>query len=103
MLKKEVVQAVKDGKFGVLAVSTADEAITVMTGIPAGTRQDDGTWPEGTFNFLVDRNLREMARKQKAEDKGEKDRDREEKKKDENNDELKKEPERKAGAENGLF
>jgi lon-related putative ATP-dependent protease len=88
MLKKEVVQAVKDGKFRIYAVTTVDEAASLLTGMPAGERQADGSWPEGTFNFLVDKRLKEMAKKQKAEEKGGKE---EEKKKEENNDEPPKE------------
>jgi len=83
MLKKEVAQAVKDGKFRIYAVATVDEAIAILTGMPVGERQPDGAFPEGTFNFLVDKRLKEMAKKQKADEKGEK----EEKKKEENNDE----------------
>ncbi len=94
MLKKDVVQAVKDGTFRVYAVSTVDEAVSLLTGLPAGERKEDGTWPEGTFNFLVDKRLREMAKKQKADEKGEREKE-PEKKKEENNDEPKKgEPER---------
>jgi predicted ATP-dependent protease len=94
MLKKEVAQAVKDGKFRIYAVATVDEAITILTGMPAGERKADGTWPDGTFNFLVDKKLKEMATKQKTDEKGEKEKE-SEKKKDENNDEVKKEPEKK--------
>ena len=36
------------------------EGIEILTGCPAGIRQDDGTWPEGTVNYLVDKRLREM-------------------------------------------
>jgi predicted ATP-dependent protease len=72
MLKKEVVQAVKDGTFRVYAVGTVDEAVTVLTGVPAGERGADGAWSEGTFNYLVDKRLREIAKKLKAEEKGEK-------------------------------
>ena len=85
MLKKEVLQAVKGGTFRVYAVTTADEAVSILTGLPAGERREDGTWPEGTVNFLVDRRLREMAKKLKADEKGEK--EKEEKKKEENNEE----------------
>jgi lon-related putative ATP-dependent protease len=83
MLKKEVVQAVNDGKFHVYAVGTVDETVALLTGMPAGERRDDGTWPEGTVNFLVDKRLREIARKLKAEEKGEKEKEKE--KKEENN------------------
>ena len=92
MLKKEVVQAAKDGKFRVYAVGTADEAITILTGMSAGERQEDGAWPEGTFNFLVDRRLREMAKRLKAEEKGEKEKEPEKKKEENNGETPKKEP-----------
>ena len=82
MLKKEVVEAVKNGKFRVYAVSTVDEAVEGLTGLPAGERKPDGTYPEGTMNFLVDRKLREMAKKLKTDEKAE---GKEKEKKEENN------------------
>ncbi len=71
MLKKEVVTAVKEGKFRVYSVKTVNEAIEILTGIPAGERKENGAWPEGSFSFLVDKRLKDMARKMKADDKGE--------------------------------
>lgn len=82
MLRKDVVEAVKKDRFRIYAVSTADQAMEVLTGMPAGERRPDGSWPEGTINFLVDRRLREMAKKLKTEDKGEEKKER----KEENND-----------------
>ncbi len=61
MLKEEVITAVREGTFHVWAVSSVDEGIEILTGTPAGSLREDGTWPEGTVNFLVDRRLREMA------------------------------------------
>jgi len=61
MLKDEVITAVRDGQFHIWAVSTVDEGIEILTGVPAGSRQPDGTWPEGTVNCRVDSRLREMA------------------------------------------
>lgn len=83
MLKKEVVEAVGRGAFRVYAVGTVDEAIGVLTGMPAGERGPDGAYPEGTMNFLVDRKLREMAKKLKSEEKQE---GKDKEKKEENND-----------------
>ncbi|WP_306533950.1 Lon protease family protein [Geobacter sp.] len=60
MLNDEVVQAVRDGKFHIWSVETIDQGIEILTGVPAGERQEDGTWPEGTINALVDKRLREM-------------------------------------------
>ena len=61
MLKQEVVEAVAAGRFHVWAVSHVDQSIELLTGVPAGERQEDGSWPEGTVNYLVDQRLREMA------------------------------------------
>jgi lon-related putative ATP-dependent protease len=63
VLKDEVVQAVRDGRFHIYAVSTIDEGIQVLTGMPAGERQEDGMYPEGTVNYLVEKRLDEMAQK----------------------------------------
>lgn len=71
MLSKEVVAAVKEEKFHVHAVSTLDEALEILTGIDAGERREDGSYPEGTVNFLVDKRLKEMSKKLKAEEKAE--------------------------------
>ena len=81
MLKKDVVQAVKEGTFRIYAVSTVNEALEILSNLPAGERMKDGAYPEGTVNFLVDKRLTAMAMKLTAEDKGD-----EKKKKEENND-----------------
>ena len=65
MLKEEVVQAAKEGKFSIYAVKTIDEGIEVLTGTKAGQKSADGTFEEGTVNYLVDKQLREMANKLK--------------------------------------
>lgn len=62
MLKEEVVEAIGDGDFHVYACSTIDEGIEVLTGIEAGSRKDDGTYPPDSINGLVETRLAEMAR-----------------------------------------
>ncbi|MGC1454465.1 MAG: ATP-binding protein [Nitrospirota bacterium] len=71
MLKKEVVDAVKDGKFRIYAIKTVNNALEILTGLPAGDRNGDGAWPEGSINFLADKRLKEMSKKLKAVEKGE--------------------------------
>lgn len=61
MLSEEVVAAVRAGRFNVWAVATIDEGIEVLTGVPAGKRRRNGSFPEGTLNRRVDDKLREMA------------------------------------------
>ncbi len=63
MLQQEVVDAVREGKFHIYAVSTIDEGIEVLTGVEAGERKEDGTYPEGTINYKVDKQLKDMAAK----------------------------------------
>lgn len=65
MLKEELLEAVKAGHFSIYSVKTIDEGIEVLTGAKAGQRQADGTYEEGTVNFLVDKQLRDMADKLK--------------------------------------
>jgi len=66
MLKEDVVKAVASEKFHIYAVSTADEAIEIVTGTPAGTLQADGIYPEGTVNALVLSRLEAMGERLRA-------------------------------------
>ncbi|MHA1951166.1 MAG: AAA family ATPase [Candidatus Thorarchaeota archaeon] len=61
MLKEDVVEAVKAGKFHIYSIPTINEGIEILTGVNAGERQADGTFPEDTINFKVDKRLKEMA------------------------------------------
>jgi predicted ATP-dependent protease len=65
MLKEEIVDAVKAGKFHIYSAKTIDEGIEVLTGVKAGERRQDGTFEDGTVNYRVDKHLREMAEKLK--------------------------------------
>jgi len=63
MLREDVVQAVREGKFHIYPVKTIDEGITILTGKETGQRREDGTYPEGTINYQVNRQLEELAKK----------------------------------------
>ncbi len=65
MLKEEIVEAVKAGKFSIYSVKLIDEGIEFLTGTKAGERRTDGTFEEGTVNYLVNKQLTEMADKLK--------------------------------------
>jgi len=65
MLKEEVVEAIKNGKFHIWAVKDVDEGIEILTGMPAGKPKEDGTYPEGTVNYIVSQKLLELAKKAK--------------------------------------
>ena len=42
-----------------------------LPGFPPGERKEDGTYPEGSINFLVDKRLKEMSKKLTASEKSE--------------------------------
>lgn len=75
MLRDEVVEAVKDGKFNIWAVKTIDEGIEILTGTKAGKRKKDGTYPKGTINALVDEKLKSLVDQMVAYGKEEKEAD----------------------------
>ena len=63
MLRKDVVKSVEAGEFHIFPVSHIDEGIQILTGIPAGRQRDDGSFPEGTINWMVKQRLESMAKK----------------------------------------
>jgi predicted ATP-dependent protease len=60
MLRKDVIEAVKEGKFHIYPVKMINQGVEILTGIEAGERVEDGTFKEGTVNYLVDKKLREL-------------------------------------------
>lgn len=61
-LSDEVVEAVKNKQFHIYAVSTIEEGIEVLTGVPAGKRDKDGKFPAGTINYLAYEKLKRYAK-----------------------------------------
>lgn len=67
MLREDVVEAVREGRFHIYFVRMVDEGIEILTGIPAGERGLDGAFPEDTIHGRVAARLKEMAAKLRAE------------------------------------
>jgi len=59
MLKKEVVEAVKKGRFHIYAIKTVDEGLELLSGIEAGSIKKGGVIKEGTFNHKVLQKLKQ--------------------------------------------
>jgi len=60
MLNDEVVQAVREGRFHIWSVSDIDQGIEILTGVAAGKQAEDGSYPEGSVNALVNERLKGM-------------------------------------------
>jgi lon-related putative ATP-dependent protease len=63
MLRQPVVEAVEAGQFHIYPVETIDQGIELLTGISAGSPDENGDYPEGTLNGLVQARLRAFARR----------------------------------------
>ena len=61
MLRDDVVEAVSAGQFQVHNVSHVDEAMELLTGLPAGRRRSNGAFEDGTVNGNVEARLMEFA------------------------------------------
>lgn len=61
MLREDVVEACREGRFAVLAVASIDQGMEILTGRPAGRRGADGTFPADSINGLVEARLRGFA------------------------------------------
>ena len=62
MLRRDVVAAAEAGKFHIYAVENVDQAITILTGLPAGEADANGDYPEGSVNRSVAERLAELTR-----------------------------------------
>ena len=60
LLRKEVVEAVRKGKFHIYSVSNIDEGVELLTGKEAGRMRKDGTYSPNTIHGLVAARLKEM-------------------------------------------
>ena len=61
MLRRDVLQAVRDGRFHVYAVSTIDEGIEILTGVKAGERDKTDAFPPDSINGMVEARLNQLA------------------------------------------
>jgi len=66
MLRQDVVDAVRAGKFRIYAIETIDEGIEILTGIPAGALDPSGKFPDASVNRKVEARLVDFAAKRLA-------------------------------------
>ena len=61
-LSDELVDDVKKNKFHIYAISTINEGIEILTGVPAGKKDKNGKFPLGTINYLVYEKLKKFSK-----------------------------------------
>jgi lon-related putative ATP-dependent protease len=61
MLRADVIEAVESGQFRVTPVDHVDQALEILTGLPAGQRDEAGEFPEGSVNHAIRARLIEFA------------------------------------------
>ena len=62
MLKEEVVNAIKRGKFTVYSVKNVDEGMEILTGMKSGKRLKSGKFPKESINGRVQARLEQLAK-----------------------------------------
>lgn len=66
MLRKDIVEAVREGSFHIYPVQTIDEGNEILTGVTAGVRDESGKFPEGTINYRVEKRMAEFTEEHMA-------------------------------------
>ena len=61
MLRGDLVDAAREGRFHVYPIRSVDEAIEILTGRAAGEKGEEGLYPQGSINRLVQDRLRALA------------------------------------------
>lgn len=61
-LSDEVIESVKNKEFHIYAISTIEEGIEILTGVPAGRKDSSGNFPAGTINYLAYEKLKKYSK-----------------------------------------
>lgn len=66
MLRRDVVAAAEAGQFQIYAVDNVDQAIALLTGVPAGEKDAKGDYPAESINYRVAARVAELSELRKA-------------------------------------
>ncbi len=66
LLRHDVIDAISQGRFHIFPVSNVDQAIALLTGIPAGEADGAGEYPANSVNGRVQRRLQDFANRRSA-------------------------------------
>jgi predicted ATP-dependent protease len=60
MLKKRVVEAVREGRFHIFPIKHVEEGLEILTGKKAGRKKRDGSYPKGSLNERIEAKLKAL-------------------------------------------
>ncbi len=66
VLRDEALAAIVEGRFRLWAVETADEALELLSGLPAGAPDAEGRFPSATVNARITERLERFAERARA-------------------------------------
>lgn len=72
MLREDILEAAKAGKFHIWTMRSAEQGFWLLSGLEPGNLQSDGSYPAGSFNAAISARLDEFAEIQKAKGKSQK-------------------------------
>jgi lon-related putative ATP-dependent protease len=59
ILRPDVARAVKDGQFHIYGITHVDDGLEILSGLPAGSLDENDKYPENSVNGLVEKKLME--------------------------------------------
>ncbi|AWB09461.1 lon-related putative ATP-dependent protease [Thermodesulfobium acidiphilum] len=69
ILRDEVIEAVKEGKFKIFAISRVEEGLKILTGLDVDSKDDNGNFIKNSVYYFVEKRLEEFAKVGIEEDK----------------------------------
>jgi predicted ATP-dependent protease len=66
MLRRDVIAAVEAGQFHIYPVDHVDLCLELLTGLPAGERDENGAFPQGSVNQKICQRLLDLAAKRRT-------------------------------------
>ena len=61
MLRKDIVEAAAADQFHIYPIETIDQAIELLTGIPAGVRDAQGEFPKDSVNERIESRMKRLS------------------------------------------
>ncbi|MHB1948182.1 MAG: Lon protease family protein [Gammaproteobacteria bacterium] len=65
MLRDDIIDAVRDQKFHIYPIETVDEALSLLTGLPTGKRDNENQFPKNSLYYRIEQRLKKFSQVRK--------------------------------------